>query len=119
MGSLLRYLSLKASWLVNLTDVSVGVLWRQVSRSAGFYSSQVRHNQKGHCRGEMHEPSELCVEEREIALFTAVLPQVKYNSTKMIEENTPGRSKSGMTGIFVELDTFCPCWSREVCVRRP
>lgn len=67
----------------------------------------------------MHEPSELCVEEGEIALFTAVLPQVKYNSTKMIEENTPGRSKSGMTGIFVELDTFCPCWSREVCVRRP
>lgn len=44
------------------------------------------------------------MEEEEIALFTAVSHQVKYYSTdlgKMTEENTPGRSKSGVT------DSFC------------
>lgn len=41
--SVLRYLSLKASLLVNLTEITVWVLWRQVSRSVGFYSREVRN----------------------------------------------------------------------------
>lgn len=44
VDSVLRYLSLKASLLVNLTEVTVWVLWRQVSRSAGFYSREVRNS---------------------------------------------------------------------------
>lgn len=33
-----RYLNLKASLLVSLTEITVWVLWRQVSRRVGFYS---------------------------------------------------------------------------------
>lgn len=53
-GSVLRYFSLSLGLLVNLTEVAVGVLWRQVSRSAGFYSTEVSNDKTdktGRCGG--------------------------------------------------------------------
>lgn len=53
-GSVLRYFSLSVGLLVNLTEVAVGVLWGQVSTSAGFYSTEVSNDKTdktGHCRG--------------------------------------------------------------------
>ena len=38
--TLLRYLSLKASLLVHLTEVTVWVLWRQVSRSVQAFTAE-------------------------------------------------------------------------------
>lgn len=53
-GSVLRYFSLRVGLLVNLTEVAVGVLCGQVSRSAGFYSTEVSNDKTdktGHSRG--------------------------------------------------------------------
>lgn len=47
VDSLLRYLSSKVGLMVNLIEVTVRVLWRQVSSSAGFYSREFRKNKKG------------------------------------------------------------------------
>lgn len=82
-------------------------------RSVGFYSREVRRKKnnkkdtiggRGGGRGERYGLSIACVKEEEIALLTAVSPQVKYYSTglrEMTEEYILGRNKSG------ETDSLC------------
>lgn len=107
--------------MVNLIAVTIRVLWRQVSSSAGFYSREVRNNKnnkKGHCRGGRAEERlqtlhSLCEGSGDCLVYSSLSSGQIFTQQFWGKWEKKTHWEEVSLWVFVELDAFCPCKRKE------